>query len=313
MEQIVLTLKRFSKPLFILLLILCLFPFVTPPIALFSGLVFAIVIGNPYSKQSKKASKMLLQYAVVGLGFGMNLQASLAAGKDGIVFTIVSVIGVMLLGVFMTKKMKIDEKTGYLISAGTAICGGSAIAATAPVMNAKEHTISVALGTVFILNAIALFIFPPIGHWLDMTQQQFGTWAAIAIHDTSSVVGAGEVYGPEALQVATTVKLTRALWIIPMALVTSYIFKAKDQKISIPWFILFFVLAMILNTYAPLPQMLNDVIGFVSKKALTVTLFLIGSGLSLGVIREVGIKPLVLGVALWVIIGVSSLAVIMYI
>lgn len=256
---------------------------------------------------------MLLQYAVVGLGFGMNLQASLAAGKEGIVFTIVSVIGVMLLGVFLTKKMKIDEKTGYLISAGTAICGGSAIAATAPVMNAKEHTISVALGTVFILNAIALFIFPPIGHWLDMTQQQFGTWAAIAIHDTSSVVGAGEVYGAEALQVATTVKLTRALWIIPMALVTSYIFKAKDQKISIPWFILFFVLAMILNTYAPLPQMVNDVIGFLSKKGLTVTLFLIGSGLSLGVIKEVGIKPLILGVALWVIIGVSSLAVIMYI
>lgn len=313
MQQIVLMLKRFSKPLFILLLILCLFPFVTPPIALFSGLVFALVIGNPYSKQSKKASKMLLQYAVVGLGFGMNLQASLAAGKEGIVFTIVSVIGVMLLGVFLTKKMKIDEKTGYLISAGTAICGGSAIAATAPVMNAKEHTISVALGTVFILNAIALFIFPPIGHWLDMTQQQFGTWAAIAIHDTSSVVGAGEVYGPEALQVATTVKLTRALWIIPMALVTSYIFKAKDQKISIPWFILFFVLAMILNTYAPLPQMVNDVIGFLSKKGLTVTLFLIGSGLSLGVIKEVGIKPLILGVALWVIIGVSSLAVIMYI
>lgn len=313
MQQIVLMLKRFSKPLFILLLILCLFPFVTPPIALFSGLVFALVIGNPYSKQSKKASKMLLQYAVVCLGFGMNLQASLAAGKEGIVFTIISVIGVMLLGVFLTKKMKIDEKTGYLISAGTAICGGSAIAATAPVMNAKEHTISVALGTVFILNAIALFIFPPIGHWLDMTQQQFGTWAAIAIHDTSSVVGAGEVYGPEALQVATTVKLTRALWIIPMALVTSYIFKAKDQKISIPWFILFFVLAMILNTYAPLPQMVNDVIGFLSKKGLTVTLFLIGSGLSLGVIKEVGIKPLILGVALWVIIGVSSLAVIMYI
>lgn len=313
MQQIVLTLKRFSKPLFILLLILCLFPFVTPPIALFSGLVFAIVIGNPFSKQSKKASKMLLQYAVVGLGFGMNLQASLAAGKEGIVFTIVSVIGVMLLGVFLTKKMKIDEKTGYLISAGTAICGGSAIAATAPVMNAKEHTISVALGTVFILNAIALFIFPPIGHWLDMTQQQFGTWAAIAIHDTSSVVGAGEVYGAEALQVATTVKLTRALWIIPMALVTSYIFKAKDQKISIPWFILFFVLAMIVNTYVALPEMFTHIIGIVSKKALTVTLFLIGSGLSLGVIKEVGIKPLILGVALWVIIGVSSLAVIMYI
>lgn len=256
---------------------------------------------------------MLLQYAVVGLGFGMNLQASLAAGKEGIVFTIVSVIGVMILGMFLSKKMKIEDKTGYLISAGTAICGGSAIAATAPVLKAKEHDISVALGTVFILNAIALFIFPPIGHWLEMTQHQFGTWAAIAIHDTSSVVGAGEVYGPEALKVATTVKLTRALWIIPLALVTSYIFKAKDQKISIPWFILFFVLAMIVNTYAPLPQTVNEVIGFLSKKGLTVTLFLIGSGLSLGVIREVGIKPLLLGIALWVIIGVSSLAVIMYI
>lgn len=313
MQQIILTLKRFSKPLFILLLILCLFPFVTPPVALFSGLFFAIVIGNPYARQSKKASKMLLQYAVVGLGFGMNLQASLAAGKEGIVFTIVSVIGVMILGMFLSKKMKIEDKTGYLISAGTAICGGSAIAATAPVLKAKEHDISVALGTVFILNAIALFIFPPIGHWLEMTQHQFGTWAAIAIHDTSSVVGAGEVYGPEALKVATTVKLTRALWIIPLALVTSYIFKAKDQKISIPWFILFFVLAMIVNTYAPLPQAVNEVIGFLSKKGLTVTLFLIGSGLSLGVIREVGIKPLLLGIALWVIIGVSSLAVIMYI
>lgn len=313
MHQILSTLKRFSKPLFILLLVLCLFPFVSPPVALFSGLLFAIVIGNPFSKQSKAASKMLLQYAVVGLGFGMNLQASLAAGKDGIAFTIVSVIGVMLLGVYLTKKMKIEEKTGYLISAGTAICGGSAIAATAPVMNAKEHTISVALGTVFILNAIALFIFPPIGHWLGMTQTQFGTWAAIAIHDTSSVVGAGEVYGPVALQVATTVKLTRALWIIPMALYTSYRFKAKDQKISIPWFILFFVLAMIVNTYFPLPVVLNDIISFVSKKALTVTLFLIGSGLSLAVIKEVGVKPLVLGVVLWIIIGVSSLAVIMYI
>ncbi|MGL5636025.1 MAG: YeiH family protein, partial [Bacteroidales bacterium] len=205
------------------------------------------------------------------------------------------------------------QKTGYLISAGTAICGGSAIAAVSPVLKAKEHDISVALGTVFILNAIALFIFPPIGHWLDMTQQQFGTWAAIAIHDTSSVVGAGEVYGAQALQVATTVKLTRALWIIPLALVTSYIFKAKDQKISIPWFILFFVLAMIVNTFVPLPAALTNIISFISKKALTVTLFLIGSGLSLSVIKEVGIKPLLLGVGLWVVIGISSLLVILYI
>ncbi|MGL4780231.1 MAG: YeiH family protein [Bacteroidales bacterium] len=292
---------------------LCLLPFVSPPIALFSGLFFAIVIGNPYSKQSKKISKQLLQYAVVGLGFGMNLYSSLEAGKEGIVFTVVSVIGVMLLGMWLTRKMKIEEKTGYLISAGTAICGGSAIAAVSPVLKAKEHDISVALGTVFILNAIALFIFPPIGHWLDMTQQQFGTWAAIAIHDTSSVVGAGEVYGAQALQVATTVKLTRALWIIPLALVTSYIFKAKDQKISIPWFILFFVLAMIVNTFIPLPAALTNIISFISKKALTVTLFLIGSGLSLSVIKEVGIKPLLLGIGLWVVIGISSLLVILYI
>lgn len=306
-------LKKYSKPLFILMVALCLLPFVSPPIALFSGLFFAIVIGNPYSKQSKKISKQLLQYAVVGLGFGMNLYSSLEAGKEGIVFTVVSVIGVMLLGMWLTRKMKIEEKTGYLISAGTAICGGSAIAAVSPVLKAKEHDISVALGTVFILNAIALFIFPPIGHWLDMTQQQFGTWAAIAIHDTSSVVGAGEVYGAQALQVATTVKLTRALWIIPLALVTSYIFKAKDQKISIPWFILFFVLAMIVNTFIPLPAALTNIISFISKKALTVTLFLIGSGLSLSVIKEVGIKPLLLGIGLWVVIGISSLLVILYI
>lgn len=313
MQNFIMILKKYSKPLFILMVALCLLPFVSPPIALFSGLFFAIVIGNPYSKQSKKISKQLLQYAVVGLGFGMNLYSSLEAGKEGIVFTVVSVIGVMLLGMWLTRRMKIEDKTGYLISAGTAICGGSAIAAVSPVLKAKEHDISVALGTVFILNAIALFIFPPIGHWLDMTQQQFGTWAAIAIHDTSSVVGAGEVYGAQALQVATTVKLTRALWIIPLALVTSYIFKAKDQKISIPWFILFFVLAMIVNTFVPLPAALTNVISFISKKALTVTLFLIGSGLSLSVIKEVGIKPLLLGVGLWVVIGVSSLLVILYI
>lgn len=313
MQNFIMILKKYSKPLFILMVALCLLPFVSPPIALFSGLFFAIVIGNPYAKQSKKISKQLLQYAVVGLGFGMNLYSSLEAGKEGIVFTVVSVIGVMMLGMWLTRRMKIEEKTGYLISAGTAICGGSAIAAVSPVLKAKEHDISVALGTVFILNAIALFIFPPIGHWLDMTQQQFGTWAAIAIHDTSSVVGAGEVYGAQALQVATTVKLTRALWIIPLALITSYIFKAKDQKISIPWFILFFVLAMIVNTFIPLPAALTNIISFISKKALTVTLFLIGSGLSLSVIKEVGIKPLLLGVGLWGVIGISSLLVILYI
>ena len=201
---------------------------VTPPLALFLGLAFALLCGQAYPKFNKKVSKKLLQYSVVGLGFGMNLQASLASGKEGMLFTIVSVVGTMLIGTFIGWKiLKVNRYTSYLISSGTAICGGSAIAAVGPVIKAKDSDMSVALATIFVLNAIALFIFPVFGHWLGMTEQEFGTWAAIAIHDTSSVVGAGAAYGEEALQVATTIKLTRALWIIPLALVTSFIFKGK--------------------------------------------------------------------------------------
>ena len=218
---------------------------VTPPVALFLGLIFALSSGQAHPKFNKKVSKYLLQYSVVGLGFGMNLQASLASGKEGMEFTVISVVGTMLIGWFIGRKfLKVDRDTSYLISSGTAICGGSAIAAVGPVLRAKDTEMSVALGTIFILNAIALFIFPVIGHALDMSQQEFGTWAAIAIHDTSSVVGAGAAYGEEALQIATTIKLTRALWIIPLALITSFVFKSKGQKISIPWFIFFFILAM---------------------------------------------------------------------
>lgn len=211
---------------------------VTPPVALFLGLIFALTCGQAHPKFNKKTSKYLLQYSVVGLGFGMNLQSALASGKEGMEFTVISVVGTLLIGWFIGRKIfKIDRNTSYLISSGTAICGGSAIAAVGPVLRAKDSEMSVALGTIFILNAIALFIFPAIGHALDMTEHQFGTWAAIAIHDTSSVVGAGAAYGEEALKVATTIKLTRALWIIPMAFATSFIFKSKGQKISIPWFI----------------------------------------------------------------------------
>ena len=223
---------------------------VTPPVALFLGLIFALTCGQAHPKFNKKTSKYLLQYSVVGLGFGMNLHSALASGKEGMEFTVISVIGTLVIGWFIGRKLfKIDRNTAYLISSGTAICGGSAIAAVGPVLRAKDSEMSVALGTIFILNAIALFIFPMIGHALSMDQQQFGTWAAIAIHDTSSVVGAGAAYGEEALKVATTIKLTRALWIIPMAFATSFIFKSKGQKISIPWFIFFFVLAMVVNTY----------------------------------------------------------------
>ena len=222
---------------------------VTPPVALFVGLAFALICGQAHPKFNKKTSKYLLQYSVVGLGFGMNLQASLASGKEGMEFTIISVVGTMLIGWFIGKRMlRVDRDTAYLISSGTAICGGSAIAAVGPVLKANDSSMSVALGTIFILNAIALFVFSAIGHALDLSQQQFGTWAAIAIHDTSSVVGAGAAYGKEALEVATTIKLTRALWIIPLALVTSFIFKGDGKKISIPWFIFFFILEIQLNT-----------------------------------------------------------------
>jgi uncharacterized integral membrane protein (TIGR00698 family) len=257
--------------------------------------------------------------AVVLLGFGMNLHQSLASGKEGMIFTIVSVISVMIVGYFVGKLIKVDSKTSYLISSGTAICGGSAIAAVAPVIKANDNQISVALGTVFILNAIALFIFPPIGHWLGMTQEQFGEWAAIAIHDTSSVVGAGEAYDRTyfpnsegiALQIATLIKCTRALWIIPLAIITTLIFREKNSKISIPWFILFFVLAMVANTYLPLPQALTSGLVWFAKKGLGMTLFLIGSGLSLDVLRSVGVKPLIQGVVIWAVIAVISLVVIM--
>lgn len=283
---------------------------VTPPVALFLGLIFALTCGQAHPKFNKKVSKYLLQYSVVGLGFGMNLQASLASGKEGMEFTIISVFGTLLIGWFIGRKcLKIDRNTSYLISSGTAICGGSAIAAVGPVLKAKDSEMSVALGTIFILNAIALFIFPAIGHALDMTQQQFGTWAAIAIHDTSSVVGAGAAYGEEALKVATTIKLTRALWIIPVAFATSFLFKSKGQKISIPWFIFYFVLAMVVNTYLldGVPQ-LGAAINGIARKTLTITMFFIGASLSLDVLKTVGIKPLVQGVLLWVVISLSTLA-----
>ena len=290
---------------------------VTPPVALFIGLVFALVCGQAYPKFNKKVSKYLLQYSVVGLGFGMNLQAALASGKEGMEFTIISVIGTMTIGWLIGRKLlKVDQNTSYLVSSGTAICGGSAIAAVGPVIQAKDTEMSVALGTIFILNAIALFIFPSIGHALDMTQQEFGTWAAIAIHDTSSVVGAGQAYGEEALKVATTIKLTRALWIIPLALVTSLIYKNKGQKISIPWFIFFFILAMLVNTYLlslnEVALNIGNAINGFARKTLTITLFFIGASLSRDVLKAVGIRPLIQGILLWAVISFSTLAYIYY-
>lgn len=319
-----------GRPLYWILLILMIFPFkmlfkvevVTPAIALFLGLMFAIVFGTPYPKFNKKLSKYLLQASVVGLGFGMNLQKSLQSGADGMLFTIVSVIGVMIIGILLGKWMRINDKASYLISSGTAICGGSAIAAVGGVMKANEKNMAVSLGVIFILNAIALFIFPPMGHLFNMSDAQFGTWAAIAIHDTSSVVGAGAAYSPEACELATLIKCTRALWIIPLAFFTIWYFRKEKggegkAKVSIPWFILLFVVAMVINTYTPESMLtfmrpVYDGIVAIAKQTLVAVLFAIGASLSLKVIREVGVKPLLQAILLWVVIGVSSLLVCLY-
>lgn len=310
--------QSLSKGIYIALIAIILIPWnvfglpvISAPIALLCGLIFAFIFPNPYPKFNKKTSKYLLQVAVVCLGFNMNLQQSLKSGSEGMLFTVVSVVGVMALGVLLGYYMHINRKTAYLISSGTAICGGSAIAAVGPVVKANENEMAVSLGVIFILNSIALFIFPPLGHMLDMTQQQFGTWAAIAIHDTSSVVGAGEVYGEEALQVATLIKLTRALWIIPLALVTMFIFRDKSSKISIPWFIFLFVIAMVVNTYVALPDWFVSSMVWIAKRGMVVTLFLIGASLSLESIKNVGIKPLLQAVALWIVISISSLFVVL--
>lgn len=303
----------YKKIIFWILLVGALF--VSPAIALFLGIALALILGSPYVDFAKKGSKYLLQISVVGLGFGMNLFNSLQAGKEGMIFTIVSVVGVMVIGYCLGRALGVTKKLAYLISSGTAICGGSAIAAVAPVVDADDNETSMSLAVIFTLNAVALFIFPPIGHFLGLTQNEFGIWAAIAIHDTSSVVGASASYGEQALMIATTVKLTRALWIIPLALVSMLFFMRKKEdgskrKIYIPWFIFLFIGAMIFNTYVAMPEWLTRVISTGSHKCLSVTLFLIGSGLSLGAIRAVGAKPVILGIALWVLISVVTLVVV---
>lgn len=307
-----------TKIIYIAVIVLILLPIeklgipqINAPIALLAGLIFAFSFKNPCPKFNKKTSKYLLQVAVVCLGFNMNLHESLKSGSEGMMFSVVSVIGVMALGILIGYWFHINRKTAYLISSGTAICGGSAIAAVGPVLKADENEMAVSLGVIFILNAVALFIFPPIGHMLDMSQQQFGTWAAIAIHDTSSVVGAGEQYGETALQMATLIKLTRALWIIPLALVTMFIFREKGSKISIPWFIFIFILAMVVNTYVALPGWFVDTMVWIARRGMVVTLFMIGASLSVATVRQVGVKPLLLAILLWIVISLTSLGVVL--
>jgi len=296
-----------TKVIYILLVACCCTSFISPPIALFSGLTLALTIGAPFHSFNSFVSKYLLQISVVGLGFGMNLLDSVKAGSDGMFFTLFSVVSVLFIGIMVGKWLGISKIPSFLIACGTAICGGSAIAAVGPIAKADECEMSVSLATIFVLNAIALFLFPVLGHWFHLSQHQFGMWAAIAIHDTSSVVGAGATFGEEALKVATTVKLTRALWIIPLSVFTSIYFKSKGDKVFIPWFIFLFILAMVMNTYLNVPKALTHGIVSVSRQCLTITLFFIGSGLSRATLKSVGVRPLVLGLMLWFFIAIISL------
>lgn len=299
------------KILFFLLVVFCISPFASSPVALALGIGFTIIIGNPYEQKVHKYIHLLLQISIVGLGFGLQLDEAMKAGREGITLTIMSITTVMVLGYFLGKFLKIERSLSYLISVGTAICGGSAIAAVTPIIKPNTKQISLALAIVFTLNSIALFIYPPIGHLLNMTQEQFGLWCAIGIHDTSSVVGAANKYGDIALKVATTVKLSRALWIIPMSLLTMVLFKTKGAKIKIPWFIGYFIIAILLHTYFPIFEGFSHIATTAAKSGLNLTLFFIGSTISIQTLKTISWKPLFLAIVLWVIISVGSLLMIL--
>ncbi len=295
-----------SKNIFFAGLILAASGLLSPPIALAVGLVYGFTFIHPYHLDAKKLSKLLLQASVVGLGFGMDLHQVLRVGRSGFVYTAISISFALLLGWGLGKLLHVKKNISFLISAGTAICGGSAIAAVAPITNASEEDIAVSLGTVFVLNSVAMLTFPAIGSALHITQTQFGLWSALAIHDTSSVVGATAKFGVIALAVGTTVKLARALWIVPVSIGTAFANKSK-ARIKWPWFILFFCLAAVANTYVHIFQPAYPELKHLGIIGLTVTLFLIGTSLSMKTLREVGVRPLLQGIMLWIVVAVGSL------
>ena len=295
-----------ARVLFFAGLVLSFSGWMSPPIALTAGIVLGLALAHPYPKQSANASKFLLQASVVALGFGMSLPDVLKAGRSGIVYTALGISFALATGLALGRLVRVPATPSFLISSGTAICGGSAIAAVAPILQASPEEMSVALGTVFILNSVALFIFPLIGSALRLTEAQFGLWAALAIHDTSSVVGAATRYGAIALVIATTVKLARALWILPLSLGTAAM-RRRRSKVQIPWFIFLFCLAALVNSYVPGIGRATQLLSQSGKLGMTATLFLIGTSISRAALREVGWRPLLQGVLLWLIVGVSSL------
>jgi uncharacterized integral membrane protein (TIGR00698 family) len=295
-----------AKILFFLALVLSFTGLLSPPIALTIGILFGLCFAHPYAAVARTSARILLQVCVVALGFGMNLHEVLKVGRSGFVYTALGISFALVAGLALGKLLHVRGNSSFLITAGTAICGGSAIAAIGPILHADDEEMSVSLGTVFILNSVALLIFPPIGGALHLSQSQFGLWAALAIHDTSSVVGAAAKYGPEALIIGTTVKLARALWIVPLALATAALKRSKS-KIQFPWFILFFCLAAVLNTYVPAISPFSRSLFTLGRLGLTATLFLIGTGISRATLKEVGWRPLLQGVLLWAAVGLASL------
>lgn len=295
-----------AKRLFLVSLVIAASGLISPAIALAGGIAFGLLLPHPFAQESRDLSRLLLQASVVALGFGMNLHQVVHAGTSGFVYTAISITFAIVLGTLLGTSLRVSRKASFLITCGTAICGGSAIAAIAPISRASDEDMAVSLGTVFTLNAIALLIFPLIGFALHLTQSQFGLWAALAIHDTSSVVGAAARYGPQALTIGTTVKLARALWIVPVAIATAAISKSST-RIQWPWFILYFCLAALASTYIHAGAALFAAFAKLGRSGLTVTLFLIGTGISKATLRKVGVRPMLQGVALWIIIATLSL------
>jgi uncharacterized integral membrane protein (TIGR00698 family) len=295
-----------QKIVFLLGLAVAASGFASPPVALAMGLVFGLTLVHPFDQAAKKLSRYLLQASVVGLGFGMNLHTVIRAGRNGFVYTMIGITFTLIVGMALGAMLDVQRVSSFLISTGTAICGGSAIAAVGPITHASDEQMAIALGTIFVLNSVALLIFPGIGSAMKLTQTQFGLWAALAIHDTSSVVGAAAKYGEVALAVGTTVKLARALWIVPVSIATAVIKHAK-AKIQWPWFIALFCLAAVCNTYLPVGAPTYVVLTKIAKIGLTATLYLIGSGISIATLKEVGHKPLLQGVMLWLLVSVGSL------
>ena len=296
----------FSKVIFAVGLIASFTGFLSPPVALTLGILFGLSFTHPYISESRGIARILLQSSVVALGFGMNLHEVVRAGRSGFLYTALGICFALLLGLALGRLLDVRGNSSFLITTGTAICGGSAIAAVGPILEADEHEMAVSLGTVFVLNSVALLIFPPIGSALHLSQTQFGLWAALAIHDTSSVVGASAKYGAQALMVGTTVKLARALWIVPLALATAAI-KHHRSRLQFPWFIAFFVLAAVVNTYVAIVSSVSPWLFKLGRLGLTATLFLIGSGISRATLKEVGWRPLLQGVLLWLGVGLTSL------